>query len=149
MLKIVLTLFLLNFLITLNVNAKELKINSDKLEVDRDNKISIFTGNVHAYNQEIKIWSEILIVKFNNDESEIKELNAENEVKIINQGITATGDKGIYFPNNDTLNMYGNVEVTDNNNYVKCDELLLDIKNSTSIMKSSSSKRVEAFIFND
>ena len=149
MLKIVLTLFFLNFLITLNVNAKELKINSDKLEVDRDNKISIFTGNVHAYNQEIKIWSEILIVKFNDDESEIKELNAENEVKIINQGITATGDKGIYFPNNDTLNMYGNVEVTDNNNYVKCDELLLDIKNSTSIMKSNSSNMIEAYITNN
>ena len=44
--------------------------------------------------------------------------------------------------------MYGNVEVLENNNFVKCDELFLDIKNSISIMRSSSPKRVEAFIIN-
>ena len=48
-----------------------------------------------------------------------------------------------------TINIYGNVEVFENDNYVKCDELFLDIKNATSIMKSNSSKRVEAFIINN
>ena len=45
--------------------------------------------------------------------------------------------------------MYGNVEVVESNNYVKCDELFLDIKNSKSIMRSTSSERVEAFIINN
>ena len=45
--------------------------------------------------------------------------------------------------------MYGNVEVVENNNYVKCDELFLDIRNSMSIMKSTSTDRVEAFIINN
>ena len=129
--------------------SNELKITANNLEVDRDNKISIFSGNVYAYNQNIKIWSEKLIVKFNNSENEIEQISAESKVKIIKEKITATSETGLYYPQSDILNMFGNVEVFENNNYIKCDELFLDIKNSTSIMKSNSSKRVEAFIISN
>ena len=95
------------------------------------------------------MWSEKLIIKFNIEGNKIKEIDAENKVKIISQGITATGEKGIYHPDKDIINIYGNVEVSENDNYVTCDELFLDIKNSISIMKSASSNRVEAFIVND
>ena len=104
---------------------------------------------VNAYNEDIKIWSEKLIVKFDNKENEIEQLNAENSVKIIKEEITATGDIGLYYPKSEIHNLLGNVEVIENNNYVKCDELYLDIKSSTSIMKSNSSKRVEAYITNN
>ena len=104
---------------------------------------------MYAYNKDIKIWSEKLIVKFDNKENEIEQLNAENSVKIIKEEITATGDIGLYYPKSEVLNLFGNVEVIENNNYVKCDELYLDIKNSTSIMKSNSSNRVEAYITNN
>ena len=136
-------------IINLAVAANELKINSDKLDVDRNSKISIFSGNVYAHNEDIKIWSEKLIIKFNIEDNEIKEIEAENNVKVISQGITATGEKGIYHPDKDIINIYGNVEVSENDNFVTCDELFLDIKNSTSIMKSKSSNRVKAFIIND
>ena len=69
-------------------------------------------------------------------------------MKIIKQEITAFGEKGFYIPQSNVINLRGNVEVQENKNYVKCDELLLDIKNSTSIMRSASSNRVEAFINN-
>ena len=148
MLKYLFYLIIFNLTFTF-AQANEIKINSDKLEVDRINNISIFSGNVYAFNQEIKIWSDMIILKFNKDENEIQELNAENNVKIINQGVTASGERGVYYPRSDILNIYGNVEVIENNNYVKCDELFLDLKNSTSIMKSNSSKRVEALIINN
>ena len=54
-----------NLILTLNSYSNEINITADTLEVDRDRKISIFTGNVHAHNKDIKIWSEILIVKLN------------------------------------------------------------------------------------
>ena len=149
MLRNLINLTILNLLIIFNAYANELKISSDKLEVDRENKISIFSGSVYAYNEDIKIWSEELIVKFNNNENKIQQLNAKKKVKIINQEITATGKTAIYDPNLETLQMYGSVKVTESKNFVICDELFLDIKNSTSIMKSISSNRVEAFIVNE
>ena len=42
MLKNILYLTIFNLLIIFNAHAKELKVNSDKLEVNRNNKISIF-----------------------------------------------------------------------------------------------------------
>ena len=144
MFKLILYQLFLSLVFIICSHSNDLKITSESLKVDRKNKVSIFTGNVYAFNPDIEIWSEKLIVHFNEDE-----INAEDNVKIINQGITATGEIGTYNPNTEILNIYGNVEVLDNDNYVKCDELFLDIKNSTSIMKSNSSKRVEALIINN
>ena len=56
------------FIFIFNVHTNELKINSDRLEVDRKSYVSIFFGNVHAYNQDIKIWSDKLVVKFDDDD---------------------------------------------------------------------------------
>ena len=139
---------IINLLLTVNSYSNELKVTSENLEVDRENRISVFSGDVYAYNKDIRIWSEKLIVKFDNTKNEIEQLNAEYSVKIIKDEITATGDIGVYYPKTEKLNLLGNVEVLEKNNYVKCDELYLDIKNSTSIMRSNSSKRVEAYINN-
>ena len=149
MLKKIFYTITITFFLIFSSNSADLKITSKNLEVDRKNKISIFSGSVHAHNQDIKIWSEKLVVKFNNSENEIEHLNAESKVKIIREEITATGEKGLYYPKSEVLNLYGNVEVFENNNYVKCDELFLDMKSSMSIMKSDSSGRVEAFIISD
>ena len=140
---------IISLLLTINSYSNELKVTSENLEVDRENRVSVFSGNVYAYNKDIKIWSERLIVKFDNTKNEIEQLNAKYSVKIIKEEITATGDIGVYYPKSEKLNLLGNVEVIEKNNYVKCDELYLDIKNSTSIMRSNSSKRVEAYITNN
>ena len=142
-------IIIINLLLIINSYSNELNVTSENLEVDRENRISVFLGDVYAYNEDIKIWSDKLIVKFDNEENEIEELNAENSVKIIKEEITATGDIGVYYLKSEKLNLLGNVEVIEKNNYVKCDELYLDIKNSTSIMKSNSSDRVEAYITNN
>ena len=148
MLRTIFNIFIFYSLFILNSFSEELKITSDKLEIDRSNKISIFTGNVYLYNKDLKLWGEKLTVFFNEEDDEIKEIQAEKNVKIIKQEITAFGDKGFYIPQLNVVNLRGNVEVQENKNYVKCDELVLDIKNSTSIMKSASSNRAEAFINN-
>ena len=126
--------------------SDEIKIVSNKLSVDRDNRVSIFTGDVYAYEKNLEIWADKITLKFKKDEDKIQELLAVNKVKIVKQDITATGSRGIYYPLEEKLQLYDDVEVLENNNSVKCDELILDIKNSTSIMKSVSNNRVEATI---
>ena len=126
--------------------SDEIKIISNKLSVDRDSRVSIFTGEVYAYEKNLEIWADEITLKFKKDEDKIQELLAVNKVKIVKQDITATGSRGIYYPLEEKLQLYDDVEVLENNNSVKCDELILDIKNSTSIMKSVSNNRVEATI---
>ena len=117
--------------------------------IDRETNISTFSGNVYVDEKNMKIWADQLIVKLNYDEDEIEEIFAKNNVKIIRDNIKATSEIGYYYPLIDEIKMLENVEVTEDNNIVKCDELVIDIKNSISIMSSSSDKRVEATIINN
>ena len=142
-------LILLFFLFSTSVYAKTIKIVSDTLEVIRTDNISIFSGNVYALDENLKIWSEKLVIATSEDEEAIKEINALDNVKIIREGLTVNGNKAKYDPVNDKLFVFGEVRVTQNNNVILCDEIIVDLKNSSSIMKSESTKRVEALIFSE
>ena len=132
-----------------NSFAKEINITSDNLIIDRKKNISIFTGSVYVNEKNLEIWADKLIVKFNNDQEEVEELVASVNVKIVRNDLIATGEKGLYFPLLEEIQMFDNVEIMENNNFIRCDELVIDIKNSISIMKSKSVSRVEAFIKDD
>ena len=129
-----------------NSYSNELKIISNKLEIDRSINVSVFTGNVNAFNDEIKIWSQILTLKSTNNLDEIEEIRAKDNVKIMMEGIEAFGEEGIYIPSKSTVKLKGNVKIVRNESLITCDELMLDLNNSTSIMSSNSEKRVEAVI---
>jgi|MDSW01.1.fsa_nt_gb lipopolysaccharide transport protein LptA len=128
--------------------SKEINISSDELVIDRKNNISIFSGNVYAFEKNLEIWADQLTLKFNYEKNEVEEIYAEQNVKIARENIIATGNTGFYYPANNKIKMLNDVEVMENENFVRCDELILDITNSISIMRSKTKSRVEAIIVN-
>ena len=143
--------FLITILLVLFVNsasAKQVKIISDKLEIIREENISIFSGNVYAVEDNLKMWSEKLIMTSSKNEKEIKEINALGNVKIVREELSINGDKALYDPIQNKLFVFGNVEVLQNQSIVLCDKIIVDLENSSSIMSSDSDKRVEALIIN-
>ena len=136
-------------LITNSVTAKEIKIISDKLEIIRAENISIFSGNVYAVEDDLKIWSERLIMTSSKDEKKVKEINAHGNVKIVREELSVNGDKARYDPVQNKLFVFGNVEVLQNQSIILCDKIIVDLENSSSIMSSDSNKRVEALIVNE
>ena len=56
------------------------------------------------------------------------------------------GDEAIYDPIKNELIVIGKVKVTQNDNIILCDEIIIDLENSSSIMRSESTKRVKATI---
>ena len=128
--------------------SKEINISSDELVIDRKNNISIFSGNVYAFEKNLEIWADQLTVKFDYEKNEVEEIYAEQNVKIARENIIATGNTGFYYPANNEIKMLNDVEVIENENFVRCDELILDITNSISIMRSKTKSRVEAIIVN-
>ena len=143
--------FFVTFLFILFVNsanAKQIKIISDKLEIMRTESISIFSGNVHAMEDNLEIWSEELIVISNKDDNEITEINAHGHIKMIREELSINGDKARYDPIQNKLFVFGEVEVFQNQSTILCDKIIVDLENSSSIMSSDSNKRVEALIIN-
>ena len=137
------------FLFISIANAKQIKIKSDKLEIIRTENISIFTGKVYALGDNLEIWSEKLIVTSSEDEKEVKEINAYGKVKILRKGLSINGNEAKYHPIKNKLVVFGEVEVMQNKNIILCDKIVIDLKNSSSIMSSDSKSRVEALIISE
>ena len=148
MFKNIFPIFLL-FFFSNEVIAKQIEITSDKLEILRVDNISIFSGNVHAKENDLEIWSEKLIVTSSEDQKQIKEINARDNVKILKEELTIIGNQARYDTLNNILTVIGRVEVIQNENTILCDEIIVDLENSSSIMSSDSNKRVEAIIINE
>ena len=139
-----------SFILLINsANAKQIKIISDKLEIIRAENISIFSGNVYAMEDNLEIWSEELIMTSNKDETEVKEINAHGNVKIVREELSINGDKARYDPIQNKLFVFGKVEVLQNQSIILCDKIIVDLENSSSIMSSDPNKRVEALIINE
>ena len=130
-------------------NAEQIKIISDKLEIIRAENISIFSGNVYAIEGNLEIWSEKLIMTSSNDETEVEEINAHGNVKIVREELSISGDRAQYDPIQNKLIVFNKVEVIQNQSIIMCDKIIVDLENSSSIMKSVSNKRVEALIITE
>ena len=139
---------LLFILLTNSANAEQIKIISDKLEIIRTENISIFSGNVYAVENDLKIWSEKLIITSSKDENDVKEINAHGNVKIVREELTINGDKALYDTIQNKLIVFGKVEVLQDQSTILCDKIIVDLENSSSIMSSNSNKRVEVLIYN-
>ena len=137
------------FLFISIANAKQIKITSDKLEIDRSANISIFSGKVYALEDNLEIWSEKLIVTSSEDEKRVKEINAYGNVKILREELSINGNEAKYHPNKNTLVVFGEVEVIQNKNIILCDKIVVDLENSSSIMSSDNISRVEALIISE
>ena len=123
-----------------------IKITSEKLNVYKDNNISIFTGNVYAEDDKIKLWSDKISMFYDETKKSVYKIVAENNVKIIVNGLTAYGDLSKYRVDNEELLLEGNVVVIEKDNTIHSDHLILDLANSTSIMTAKSNSRVTAQI---
>tara|TARA_Y200000002_G_scaffold303839_1_gene259369 strand:+ start:680 stop:1135 length:456 start_codon:yes stop_codon:yes gene_type:complete len=148
MMKKIFVLFIF-FIFTNYTNAKQIKVTSDKLEIIRAENISIFSGNVYALEDNLMIWSDTLILTSSEDEKTIEAIDALSNVKILRDELSINGDEANYDPIKDTLIVIGDVKVKQNDNIVLCDEIVIDLVNSSSIMKSDSAKRVEALIITE
>ena len=130
----------------INAHSDTIKVSSEKLNVYRDNNISVFSGNVYAEDDTIKLWSDKISMFYDETKKSVNEIVAENNVKIIVNGVTAYGDFSKYQVDNEELLLEGNVVVIEKDNKIQSDQLILDLANSTSIMTANTNNRVTAQI---
>ncbi len=123
-----------------------IKISSKLVNVYRENSVSVFSGQVYAEDNEIKLWSDKLSVYYDESKNSVYKIIAEENVKIIAEGVTAYGNYSEYQIDNEELLLEGNVAVIENDNQILSDQLILDLAKSTSIMTAKTNNRVKAQI---
>ena len=79
-------------------HSNEINVTSERLEIDREKRTSTFYGSVYFYNNDMEVWADKVIISFDDNDDKIKEIFAENNVKIIRNDLIVTGTKGFYNP---------------------------------------------------
>ena len=136
--------FIICLLNLITAYSDTIKISSEKLNVYRDSNISVFSGSVYAEDGKVKLWSDKISMFYDETKKSVYEIVAENNVKIIVNEITAYGNFSKYKVDNEELLLEGDVVIIEENNEIKSDQLILDLKNSISIMTAKTNSRVTA-----
>ena len=140
--------FIICVLNLITAYSDTIKISSEKLNIYRDDNISIFSGNAYAEYDKMLLWSDKISIFYDETNKSIYEIVAEKNVKIIANGVTAYGNFSKYLVDSEELLLEGDVIVIEKDNKIQSDQLILDLANSTSIMTAKSNSRVTAQIKN-
>lgn len=132
-------------LFSVDDQAQPIDISSRQLEVFQDRQQSVFSGDVVVVQAEKTLRADRLTVFFD-DQNQIRRIEAEGSVQIIDPLRTARGDRGIYDQQENALYLFGHAEVSQGENRVAGDEIILYLNENRSVVKSSDSGRVRALI---
>jgi lipopolysaccharide export system protein LptA len=146
---------------------KPIKINSATLEVRDKDKMATFSGDVHLVQGDTSMRSKTLVVFYEDDapakpatpsakpgtpsatttqagpqqNQQIKRVEANGNVIVVQKDQTATGDTGVFDMRANTVTMSGNVVISQGPNVVKGDTLTVDM--TTGVSRISCGKAQE------
>lgn len=120
-------------------------ITSRQLEVFEQRQQSIFTGDVVVVQGETTLRTDRLTIYFD-EQNQVRRIEAEGSVRIIDPLRTATGNQAIYDQTEDTLRLLGQADVVQGENRITGDEIILYLGENRSVVRSGQSGRVRAQI---
>lgn len=136
---------------------KEMVIKSNKLEVDDNRKVVIFTGNVNAKREDFVINCQKLVVFYKSlpgskepgkEKTEVDKIVATGHVKITHaQGGAATAEKAVYYQRDEKVVITENPVVKKGSDFVEGDRITMYLKENRSVVESFEDRKVRAVIF--
>ncbi len=132
-------------------------INSRTLEADDKKKRVTFSGDVEAKRDDFTVFCQNLVVLYvKSDEQKgaegvsarIDKIVATGAVRIVRaEGGVATGEKAVYYQQDEKLVLTGKPVVKQGEDFVEGDVITLFLKEDRSIVESDKDKKVRAVIF--
>lgn len=115
-----------------------IEITADNLEVQQQQRLAVFKGNVDARQGEIRLRADTLRVHYsdaqqrNPDAQAISRIDAVGNVFFSSQKETAQGEQGVYDVDKGTITMNGQVVLTSGDNVIKGTRLVMNLNTGTS-----------------
>jgi lipopolysaccharide export system protein LptA len=131
-------------------------INSNRLEVDNQRKIVIFSGDVDARRDDFTMTCEKMVLYYIEEAAEaasekqemrIDRIVATGQVKITRaEGGSATAEKATYYQAEEKIVLTGNPMVKQGNDFVEGSTITLFLTEDRSIVEGSKGKRARAVL---
>jgi lipopolysaccharide export system protein LptA len=132
-----------------------IQIEADRLEVRDEEKLAIYQGNVRVRQGETLLKTAELRIHYVGEAtsgapgSGVDRIETGGPVVVQSGNQTATGDKAVFEMSKDLVTMTGNVVLTEGDNVVRGNRLVVDLKAKRAKMDSASSSgtgRVQTII---
>jgi lipopolysaccharide export system protein LptA len=119
-----------------------IEITADSLEVQQDQRVATFSGNVDAVQGDLVLNADTLRVHYaqegGSNPSGIRRIEASGNVLLSSPQETAQGDEGVYFVDRDFIELTGNVVLTRGDNVIRGRQLELDLASGHSRIVGAS-----------
>ena len=125
-------------------NRGPIHVTSDRLEADDEAQIVIFSGNAVATQDDVTIHADRLTIKYTGEKREITQVIADGQVRIVQQEKLATGEKAVYYNQEERVVMTGSPKVTEGDNSVEGQEITLYLNEKRSVVSGGEGGRVKA-----
>ena len=129
--------------------ANEIFIESKELIITNSPLTTTFIGDVHAFDEEIKLWSDKILIIYTETDNQIDAIKSYGNTKLIRENQEILSDSMTYFVIDKKIYAVGNITLTQDGNVMKGNELTVDLVKSTSIMKSDNINKVSVKINNN
>lgn len=114
-----------------------IQIDADRLEIDDENKLATYSGNVVVQQGETVLKTVKLIIHYSGSStnaapgSAVTKLVADGRVIVIGKGQRATGNRATLIMETEIITLSGDVVLSDSKNVLKGDRLIVNMKSKT------------------
>ena len=129
--------------------SDEILIESEELIITNEPLTTTFIGNVYAFDNEIKLWSDKILILYTETESQIDQIKCFGNSKLVRENQEIISENITYFAIDKKIYAKGDITLTQDENVMKGNELSVDLVKSTSIMKSNQNNKVTVKINNN
>jgi len=129
--------------------SDEILIESEELIITNEPLTTTFIGNVYAFDNEIKLWSDKILILYTETESQIDQIKCFGNSKLVRENQEIISENITYFVIDKKIYAKGDITLTQDENVMKGNELSVDLVKSTSIMKSNQNNKVTVKINNN
>ena len=124
-------------------SSDPVEIEADTLDVDDNNKVAVFTGNVFVTQGEVTLRTEVLHVEYAGEQGastqqQIRRLEARGKLVVNSKGDSLTGDWAIFEMAEELVTVGGNVVVSQDGNVLRGSKLIINLKTGQTHMEASA-----------
>lgn len=118
-------------------------VTADQFTVEESASEAVFTGNVKIVRTGLTVWAERVVVQYGEGGiQDIESFTATGRVRLKTDDQDATGDRAVFDPAAQLLRLTGNVVVTNEAGQVSGPDLVVNLKDNSSVFSGGKGGRV-------
>ncbi|MGB9629024.1 MAG: lipopolysaccharide transport periplasmic protein LptA [Thermodesulfobacteriota bacterium] len=121
-------------------------ISSDSVEADQKKNTVTFKGNVVAKQEDITLYANTLVITYDPNTKQLKEITAIGNVKVVQRERRATGQKATFHQDENKVVLDGEAVVREGENVIRGEKITFYVNEERSVVEGGKGGRVTTHI---